>query len=439
MAHRHSVAFVAADPLPQANPQPYTALMPNSQSNNSGVPAMMMRGGTSKGLFFLAEDLPRDPTERDELLLRLMGSPDPRQIDGLGGAHPLTSKVAIVSLSTDTNPDSGTDVDYLFLQVSVDQALVSDRQNCGNMVAAVAPFALERGLIPLSELAPVARAIPNRIGARMEESGENDTVKVRIRLLNTGGRAVATVPVDPQTQTVRYQGSTSISGVPNTAAGINLDFDDTTGSSCGSLFPSGNVRDEIDGVQVTMIDNGMPVVILTATSVGIQGTESPEELTADDGLRAKLESIRLQAGHLMNLGDVSDTTIPKLTMVSPPTGASETSAIINTRTFIPHRCHDAIGVLGAVSVATAIQIEGTVPQQMTPPELAEAGTGQPKNDQDVITIEHPTGTFDASVRVTSGSGHSLADLVVERSGIVRTARKLMDGVAFPYQPKDRTG
>ncbi len=400
---------------------------------------MMMRGGTSKGLFFLAEDLPEDPAERDELLLRLMGSPDPRQIDGLGGAHPLTSKAAIVSLSTDTNPDSGTDIDYLFLQVSVDQALVSDRQNCGNLVAAVGPFALERGLIPISELAPVATHMRHQDGARTQPGDGDDTVKVRIRLLNTGGRAVATVPIDPQTQTVRYQGSTSISGVPRTAARIDLDFDDTMGSSCGSLFPSGNARDEIDGVQVTMIDNGMPVVILTAASVGIAGTESPDDLTADDGLRNKLESIRVQAGQIMNLGDVADATIPKLTMVSPPTGTTRDQAILNTRTFIPHRCHDAIGVLGAVSVATAVQVEGTVAHQTAAAELTEAGTGQRENDQDVITIEHPTGTFDATVRVTSGSGHGVADLVVERSGIVRTARKLMDGVAFPYQPNDRTG
>ena len=420
---------------------------------------MVMRGGTSKGLFFLAEDLPQDPAERDDLLLRLMGSPDPRQIDGLGGAHPLTSKVAIVSLSSDASPDTDTDIDYLFLQVSVEQAMVSDRQNCGNMVAAVAPFALERGLIPFpspkpsvpqsSVLAPVEHVYAGSTGARTERGGQHQTVKVRIRLLNTGGRAVATVPIELDADggtTVRYHGDTSISGVPNTAAAIHLDFDDTMGSSCGSLFPSGNVRDEVDGMPVTMIDNGMPVVILTAASVGITGTESPEELTNNPELRAKLESIRVQAGRLMNLGDVVDTTIPKMTMVSSATGTTTNQAALNTRTFIPHRCHDAIGVLGAVSVATAIQIDGTVAQEMAAQKTSAGQQTQTTTDDrpskaDVITIEHPTGTFDAAVRIstnrdgnpTDGTTGGIADVVVERSGIVRTARKLMDGVAFPYQ------
>ncbi len=431
--------FITADPLPEADPSPYTALVTLHRSDISGIPTMMMRGGTSKGLFFLAEDLPQDPAERDALLLRLMGSPDPRQIDGLGGAHPLTSKVAIVSLSTDTSPDTGTDIDYLFLQISVDQAMVSDRQNCGNIVAAVAPFALERGLIPHPELAPAAIHIRHQDGARTQSGGQGDTATVRIRLLNTGGRAVATVPIEFDVDggaTVRYHGGTSISGVPNTAAAIHLDFDDTMGSSCGSLFPSGNVRDEIDGVPVTMIDNGMPVVILTAASVGISGTESPDDLTNDAELRARLESIRLQAGQLMNLGDVQSTTIPKMTMVSTPTGTTRNDAALNTRTFIPHRCHDAIGVLGAVSVATAIQIKGTVAQQTAAQQMAAREAAVDGEDPDVITIEHPTGTFDATVRILSngdGPDDSLTDVVIERSGIVRTARKLMDGVAFPYQ------
>ena len=319
--------------------------------------------------------------------------------------------------------------------------MVSDRQNCGNMVAAVAPFALERGLISFPDpathslLAPVEHAGTCSTGARTQSGGQGDTVTVRIRLLNTGGRADATVPIEFDVDggaTVRYHGGTSISGVPNTAAAIHLDFDDTMGSSCDSLFPSGNVRDEIDGVQVTMIDNGMPVVILAAASVGISGTEAPNKLTNNAELRARLESIRLQAGQLMNLGDVQSTTIPKMTMVSAPTGTTRNDAALNTRTFIPHRCHDAIGVLGAVSVATAIQVKGTVANEMATQEASAAST-----DPDVITIVHPTGTFDAAVRVSLGQGGSPVDTTVERSGIIRTARKLMDGLAFPYQPEEQ--
>lgn len=360
----------------------------------AGVPTVMMRGGTSKGLFFLTDDLPDDVTERDDLLLNLMGSPDARQIDGLGGAHPLTSKVAIVR-AADADDDEA-DVAYLFLQVSVDQALVSDRQNCGNIVAGVGPFALEQGLVP----------IPT----------EDGYATVRIRLLNTGSRAIASVAV--KDGSVIYAGNTEISGVPGSAAAIQLDFDDTMGSSCGSLLPTGNVLDQIDGLDVTMIDNGMPVVILRAEDVGIVGNESPADLNANDILRAKLESVRLQAGDLMNLGDVSDTTIPKMTMVSAPTQGGA----LNTRTFIPHKCHDAIGVLGAVSVATAIRIPGTV----------AAGVATNLSDPQVTTVEHPTGTFDAAVTVinkdTQGDTGTIS---VKRSGIVRTARKLMQGTAFP--------
>lgn len=386
----------------------------------AGVPAMMMRGGTSKGLFFLAEDLPSNAEERDELLLSLMGSPDPRQIDGLGGGNPLTSKVAVVSRSTaptgalakDSGPDVpvDADLDYLFLQVSVDRGVVSDRQNCGNLVAGVAPFALERGLVPFSEVESV----------------------IRIRLLNTG--AFATATVSTPNQTVCYNGDTAISGVPGTAAPIQLDFEDTMGSTCGALLPTGNPVDVIEGVEVTMVDNGMPTVLLRASDMGIEGTEAPSALNADSTLKARLEAIRLAAGLQMNLGDVAMTTIPKMTMVSEPLSGGD----INTRTFIPHHCHDAIGVLGAVSVATALRIPGTIAYQVAKQGGDPTGPGarnQVDSDQrtlqrspDISTIEHPTGTFDALVALDATSD----DVVVRRSGIIRTARKLMDGFAFPH-------
>lgn len=353
----------------------------------TGIRCMLMRGGTSKGAFFVADDLPTSADERDALLLDLMGSPDVRQIDGIGGAHPLTSKVAVVRPSVRDDAD----VDYRFLQVSVDEATVSDRQNCGNMLAAVGPFALERGMV----------------------AATGDSATVRIHMENTGSIAVAAFPIADGLPV--YSGSTSIDGVPGTAAPINLDFEDVAGGSCGALLPTGNIVDTIDDVAVTLVDNGMPVVVMRADDLGITGSESPTELEANDDLRARLESIRLQAGHLMNLGDVTDTTVPKLTMVSAPTEGGD----ISTRTFIPHRCHQAIGVLGAVSVATASLFPGSPAAGMLRDGAGTGGT---------VVCEHPTGSFTATLEVDlSGSTP-----VVRRAGIVRTARKLMDGTVYSH-------
>jgi len=350
----------------------------------SGVRCMLMRGGTSKGAFFLEDDLPTDPAERDLLLLRIMGSPDPRQIDGVGGAHPLTTKVAVVSSSARDDAD----VEYLFLQPDVDRAIVSDRQNCGNMLAAVGPFAVERGLV----------------------EPEDGTVSVRILMRNTGGVAVATFPVEEGRPA--YDGDTSISGVPGTGAEVSLEFVDIAGSSTGSLLPTGNQIDVVDGTEATLIDAGMPVVVMTSDALGVSGYESCDELEANTTLRDRLESIRLAAGPMMNLGDVSTATVPKLTIVAPP----RSGGTVSTRTFLPHRCHDAIGVLGAVSVATACLLPDS-----TAARVAHIDTGER-----VITLEHPSGTFDAEVSVgLEGTPH------VERAGIIRTARLLMDGTVYP--------
>jgi 4-oxalomesaconate tautomerase len=344
-----------------------------------------MRGGTSKGLYFVADDLPADPAERDRFLLEAMGSPDPRQIDGMGGAHPLTSKVAVVSPSS--RPDA--DVDYLFLQVVPDRPIVTDQQNCGNILAGVGPFALRRGLV--------------------DAAGASGEAEVRIHLVNTGGVAVARFPVRDG-QAVE-DGDTAIAGVPGTAAAVRLDFTDTAGSSCGALLPSGRPVDTIEGVAVTLVDNGMPVVVMRAEDVGVTGYEEPAELEANGDLRAIIERIRLVAGPMMNLGDVTSATVPKLTLVAPP----REGGALSTRTFIPHRCHDAIGVLGAVSVATAALLPGSPAA-----DVAKVGDGE------TIVVEHPTGTFDVVVdaRMVDGS------LRVDRSGIVRTARLLMDGTVF---------
>ena len=354
----------------------------------SGVRCMLMRGGTSKGAYFVAEDLPADKGARDRLLLEIMGSPDARQIDGVGGAHPLTSKVAVVAPS----PDDDADVDYLFLQVGVDEAFVTDKQNCGNLLAGVGPFAVSRGLV----------------------AAAGDRAAVRIRMLNTGGVATARFAVRAGAPV--YDGDCAIAGVPGTAAPIELEFADTAGSSCGALLPTGNVVDRIDGLEVTCIDNGMPAVVVRAADLGVTGTESCAELEADAGFRQRLEALRLAAGPLMGLGDVTKLTVPKMTLVSAPADGGT----LSTRTFIPHRCHDAIGVLGAVSVATAALIPGT-PAAAVSAALTDPGR---------VTVEHPTGSLDATVALRVEDGR----VTCERAGILRTARALMDGVVFPRSP-----
>ncbi|NVJ71477.1 MAG: 4-oxalomesaconate tautomerase [Alphaproteobacteria bacterium] len=347
--------------------------------------ATLMRGGTSKGLFIHRDELPDDPARRDQVLMAAMGSPDARQINGVGGAHPLTSKVAIIGPSGEDD----IDVDYLFLQVVVDKAEVSDSQTCGNMLAGVGPWAIEQGLVAPQE-------------------GETT---VTIKMVNTGALATAHVPT--RGGQVVYEGDCYISGVPTPAAPIPLDFRDVAGSSCGALLPTGNVTDTYGGIEVTCVDNGMPVVVLRAEDFGLTGSESPAELEADTGLKARIEAIRLQAGRDMNLGDVAQKTVPKMSLVSPPTSGG----YLNSRTFIPHRVHEAIGVLGAVSVASAGMIEGSVAYGMA--NQTKAGSGQ-------LDIEHPTGFFSVDVVVEPTAGGYEA----RKSALIRTAMKLMQGDVF---------
>ncbi|MER5748407.1 4-oxalomesaconate tautomerase [Streptomyces sp. NPDC002088] len=341
-----------------------------------------MRGGTSKGAYFLAEDLPADPAARADLLLRIMGSPDERQIDGLGGAHPLTSKVAVVSPSSDPRAD----VDYLFLQVVVDRPEVSDRQNCGNILAGIGPFAVERGLVPAGE----------------------ERTSVRIRMVNTGDLATATFPTPGGR--VDYTGDAEISGVPGTAAPVVIEFP----PSANPLLPTGNVRDLIDGVPVTCVDNGMPTVLIAASALKVTGYETPKELEEDLTLADRLREIRLTAGRLMGLGDVSDTTVPKLTLLAAP----RDGGAVTTRTFIPVRCHTSIGVLGAASVAAGLRIEGSVGAELA--RLPAQG--------DRVRIEHPTGFLDIESSLGTGSDGLPS---ARRTAVVRTARKIFDGTVFP--------
>jgi 4-oxalomesaconate tautomerase len=352
----------------------------------TAIPCTVMRGGTSKGLYFRKDDLPADVGQRDAVLLAAMGSPDPRQIDGMGGAHPLTSKIAVVGLST--HPDA--DIDYLFLQAVVDEARIDAGQNCGNLLAGIGPFAIEEGLFP----------------------AQDGVTQVRIHMLNT--KSIAVAAVQTPGGKVRYDGEARIDGVPGTAAPIPIDFLDVAGSSCGALLPTGQARDVVNGVEVTCIDNGMPVVVMRAADFGRSGYETPEELEADAELKARVEAIRLAVGPRMNLGDVERKTVPKMCLVAP----AQHGGTICTRNFIPHRVHEAIGVFGAVSVATACVTPGSVAAEV-------AGIADVEAVKE-LEVEHPTGFFTVAMDVRVDGG----EVRVERSALLRTARRLMRGEVY---------
>jgi len=341
-----------------------------------------MRGGTSKGAYFLASDLPTDIAERDRILLSAMGSPDPRQIDGIGGADPLTSKVAVISPSS----RPGIDVDYLFLQVWVDRPEVSDKQNCGNILAGVAPFAIERGLV----------------------RGCDPVTQVRIFMVNTSQTVVATVQTPGGKP--EYQGNARIDGVPGTAAPIPLSFSDTAGSTCGALLPTGRAVDLVNGIAVTCIDNGMPVVVMRASDVGRTGYETRDQLDKDTELKARIEAIRLAVGPMMNLGDVKDQTVPKMILLAPP----REGGVVSTRSFIPHRAHATIGVFAAVSVATAC---------LLPDSPAHSLARIPDGTTKLMLVEHPTGASPVSLTTDVHDGKT----VVTEAAIISTARALFEG------------
>jgi 4-oxalomesaconate tautomerase len=347
---------------------------------------MLMRGGTSKGAYFLGEDLPSDPAERDDLLLRIMGSPDARQIDGLGGGHPLTSKVAIVSPSDSAE----SDVDFFFAQVSVSEPLVDTKPNCGNILAGVGPFAIERGLVAIA----------------------GKETRVRVRTLNTGTRAELVIAT-PEGR-VEYEGNQVIDGVPGTSAAIPVNFLDAAGSVCGSLFPTGSRSQAVQGVDVTCIDNGMPVVLLRAKDFGFSGNETCADLEAATGALERIETIRRELGLPMNLGDVSSAVVPKMCLLSEP----RAGGCVRTHSLIPRRCHEAIGVFAAVSVATACVLPGTVANPMAV---------LPRGSVKVLDIEHPTGTFEVRLEMSGPE----TDPMVERGGLIRTARAIFDGVVYP--------
>jgi 4-oxalomesaconate tautomerase len=347
----------------------------------TAIRCSLMRGGSSKGLYFRREDLPSDESLRDRVLVAAMGS-DARQIDGAGGAHPLTSKVAIVSRSE--SPDA--DVDYLFVQVVVGEGRVDTTPNCGNMLAGVGPFAIDHGIVP----------------ARDGETA------VRVRMLNSDN--LCELLVQTPAKRVRYDGDARIDGVPGTAAPIVCNYLDVAGSATGSLLPTGRALDVVDGIEITCIDNGMPVVVLRAADLDITGYETPKELDANKELKARLESIRLQIGPKMNLGDVTKKVVPKMSLVAPARAGGN----VCTRTFIPHDCHAAIGVLGAVSVATACIVPGSVTGG-----LATVPEGSIKQ----MSVEHPTGEFSVTLEV----GGTREQPSVLKAGLLRTARLIFRG------------
>ncbi|HSH08616.1 MAG TPA: 4-oxalomesaconate tautomerase [Burkholderiales bacterium] len=356
------------------------------------IPCSIMRGGTSKGAYFLAADLPADRAIQERILLAVMGSPDERQIDGIGGANPLTSKVAIVGPST--HPDA--DVDYLFVQVVVNEPRADYNQNCGNILAGVGPFAIERGLV----------------------KAEDGETRVRIHMVNSQSLAVATVQTPGRR--VAYEGAARIDGVPGRHAPVLIDFLDVAGSTCGALLPTGNAIDVIDGVPCTLIDNGMPVVVMPAAALGCSGYESKKDLDADTELKARIQAIRLQAGQMMKLGDVTKKNVPKMSLIAPP----RAGGAVCTRTFIPHDCHSSIGVLGAVTVATACVLPGGVAEG-----IAVVAAGAAKT----LPIEHPTGEFTVRIE-TEGEGMPPK---ITRAALLRTARLLFDGHAHvPAQAWD---
>jgi 4-oxalomesaconate tautomerase len=350
------------------------------------IPCSVIRGGTSRGVYFSASDLPGDDSARNRVLLAVLGGPDALQVDGIGGGHPLTNKIAILSRSSHKDAD----VDYLFLQVFPDEKKISATQNCGNILAGVGPFAVDHGMV----------------------SASDPETKIRVHMTNSGN--LCELILQTPGGAVTYRGDTAIDGVPGTSAAIVCNFLDVAGSATGALLPTGNPMDEISGVQVTCIDNGMPIVMLRAKDLGCTGLEMPDELDANKKLKARLEAIRLELGYKMNLGDVTRETVPKMCLVSRPSDGGT----ISTRTFIPHVCHHSIGVLGAVSVGTACLLPDTVAN-----EFASAPVG----DEKKLDIEHPSGSLRIRLVVEDGAP---PERFVKQAGVIRTARTLMHGEVF---------
>jgi len=351
------------------------------------IPYMHFRGGSSKGLFFLKKDLPEDENLRNQYLIAAIEGTtqgDSRQIDGLGGGSSLSSKIAIVSPSS--IPEA--DLDYFFVQVQIGKGKVSTLQTCGNMLAGVLPFAIESGIF----------------------KANSPTTSARINMVNTGG--ICEVVVQTPDYQVQYNGNTKIDGVVGTSAPIICNYLETVGATCGALLPTGNSIDTILDIETTCIDNGMPVVIMRASDLGLNGYESISELEQNESLKQKIETIRLIAGEKMQLGDVSQQTIPKMCLIAPPIQGG----VVHTRMFIPHVVHEAIGVLAAVSVATACIL----------PESITKNIAHFTENSSFFSIEHPTGEFTVNLEYSTNN----QDVVIKSSGVIRTARLISRGEVY---------
>ncbi len=356
----------------------------------NSIPCMIMRGGTSRGPVLRMRDLPDSQEAQAEILLNLMGSGHALQIDGIGGGDPLTSKVAIVEHSS--HPEA--DVDYLFAQVDVLNRRVDFNPNCGNMLSAVGPYALETGLV---------------------EPQEGTTV-VRVRNLNTQRLIECRVPT-PERQ-VSYEGDTTISGVPGRAAGIQLSFLEIIGTKTGALLPTGNAIDTVEGIEVTCLDAATPIMMVNAADLGLSGRESASELDAHPAMLERLEMIRRQAGLRMGLGDVSQSVLPKPVLVSAP---SDNTSTLCTRYFVPHRCHKAIAVTGAIAVASAVSVPGTIAHRIA----VDSGRLSARACLAQVRLEHPSGFIDLDVEHRNENACDIA-----RVSLIRTARKIMSGTIF---------
>ena len=351
----------------------------------TAIPCIIMRGGTSRGPFFLREDLPVDDELMKRVLLHVMGSPHVRQIDGIGGADPVTSKVAMVRRST----HPGADVDYLFAQVFVDRALVDTSPPCGNMVTAVGPFAIEHGLV---------------------EAADPETI-VRIWDVNTQSLIEATVQT-PGGE-VTYDGDLRIAGVNDPAAPIVLNLARMAGAKTGRLFPTGKRAEEILDITVSCVDMAMPCMFLPAAAVGKTGYESKEELDADKALVARLQELRIIAGERMGLGDVREKVIPKPVLVARP----RDGGTVCGRYFMPYTLSTAFAVTGGTNMAVTSCIPGTVVH-----EAASLGKGPVRE----VAIEHPQGKMLVRVELVDQDGK----VTVKQASQIRHARKLFEGKVF---------
>ncbi|MEM8858029.1 MAG: 4-oxalomesaconate tautomerase [Chloroflexota bacterium] len=357
--------------------------------NQTAIPCVFMRGGTSRGPYFKLDDLPADPAVRDAVLLRVMGSPDIKQIDGIGGSTTVTSKVAIVSKSDHPKAD----IDYLFAQVSIDESVVDTGPTCGNMLSGVGPFAIEEGLFPA-------------------EDGET---RIMIRNVNTNSFIEATIQT-PERK-VAVEGATVIDGVPGTGAAIPLKFFNITGAKTGQLLPTGNVRDTFDGVEVTCIDVAMPMVIALAKDLSKTGYETRAELEADQPFLDRIEAIRRQAGEAMGFGDVSESVVPKFAMVaSPETGG--VGGHFASRYFTQYgKCHPSYAVSGSICASSASALPGS-----TLNEVVQVDDRYPE----LVQIEHPSGVIDVAMDLKVENGQ----LEVISGGSIRTARRLFSGDVY---------